>query len=208
MTPFLQAVYALTLRFQTVQMSLPSDHPLHPQMDHAMASAEALLEEGRDQVMNLRGESQLQQGLFEALRQVGTDLMLQHTVPFEARRHGHIRALSPGVVDDLFQLGREALFNAYRHAQARHIQLHMEYKRKEFVLSISDDGHGLDPAVLERGHKERHFGIPGMSERANKIGGSLQINSTSSRGTRITVSVPRRHAYLPRAWPWLARQRH
>ncbi|KPC54397.1 sensor histidine kinase [Amantichitinum ursilacus] len=199
---FLQAVYALTLRFQTVQLSLPPGHPLHPQMDDAMERAEALLEEGRDQVMNLRSEGRMQQGLFEALRQVGTDLMLQHGVPFEARRCGSIRALSPGVIDNLFQLGREAMINAYQHAQARHIQLRLDYKRREFVLSVCDDGRGLDAEILQRGHKDRHWGIPGMTERANKIGGTLQIDSMPTRGTRIVVTLPARAAYLPRAWPW------
>jgi signal transduction histidine kinase len=72
------------------------------------------------------------------------------------------------------------------------VQLH--YKPTELRLQVNDDGCGMSEEVAESG-KPGHYGLIGMRERAQRIGGTLIIASAAGQGTQLTASVPGRHAY-------------
>jgi signal transduction histidine kinase len=73
-----------------------------------------------------------------------------------------------------------------KHARARHVDVHVEARDGTVVLAVQDDGVGFDPEVTFPGH----LGLHTMHERAQGVGGSLEVVSTPGRGTRIVVSVP------------------
>ena len=62
-------------------------------------------------------------------------------------------------------------------------------------VRIRDDGKGIDPGVLEEGRRSGHYGLPGMRERAGRIGGKLDVRSGAGAGTEIQLSVPGRIAF-------------
>jgi signal transduction histidine kinase len=99
----------------------------------------------------------------------------------------------------MHRLGREALSNAFRHGHAKSIEAELNYERNQFRVCIRDDGIGIDAEVLSRGSRPGHFGLPGMRERAAKIGGHLDIWSRPGAGTEIEVRVPAAAAYVPKA---------
>jgi signal transduction histidine kinase len=70
----------------------------------------------------------------------------------------------------------------------------------DLTLRIRDDGVGIDPAVLEKG-KEGHFGLPGMRERAARIGGRFAIETAPRSGTAVTLIVPGRVAFTTASRP-------
>jgi Histidine kinase-, DNA gyrase B-, and HSP90-like ATPase len=98
--------------------------------------------------------------------------------------------MHPVVRDEIYRIGYEAIRNAYTHAHATHLEIALSYGR-DLTLRVADDGVGMEPPIAERG-KEGHFGLPGMRERASRIGARLSVTSTPGAGTAIVVTVPGR----------------
>jgi len=97
--------------------------------------------------------------------------------------------LAPGCVHHLVCIGQEAVSNAIRHAEPRHIAIHLKYDEDSLALSIRDDGHGFQRSNTEE-KPSGHFGIPVMEERARKLGGMLRLQTSEGGGTEVLVSVP------------------
>ena len=108
---------------------------------------------------------------------------------------GTPQALRPLVRDDLYRIASEALRNAFRHAAASRIEVHLGYDDQRFELRVRDDGKGIDPKFLSDAGAPGHFGLAGMRERAEQIGGKLIVSSTAESGTEIALSVPAARAY-------------
>ena len=85
------------------------------------------------------------------------------------------------------RIGQEAINNAVKYAGAKRIDVKLKFDTRSVRLSIRDDGRGFDP---EAQIADGHFGLIGIRERAQQIGGVLTIESASERGTQIAVDVP------------------
>ena len=83
-------------------------------------------------------------------------------------------------------IGREALVNVLRHAEATAAQVRIEAQNGHVLVEIRDNGHGFDPADGHPGH----FGLESMRSRAAEIGGRLTIASVPGSGTAVRVRVP------------------
>jgi signal transduction histidine kinase len=88
---------------------------------------------------------------------------------------------------ELYYIAQEALNNALKHAHANSVRIHLRFGEAETEMEISDDGVGFEPASDGMGGG---FGIPGMKERSQKIGGILKIDSAPGKGTSVIVRVP------------------
>ena len=106
----------------------------------------------------------------------------------EAERH------STELETALYRITQEALTNARKHGGAHRAQIEIQAYDDYVHLTVYDDGHGFDPDTKTDG-----FGLHSMRERAELLGGTLQINSTPGRGTEITVDLPTRHTIRRRA---------
>ena len=87
----------------------------------------------------------------------------------------------------LFRVAQEALRNAVRHAQARHIRLDLQHENGGTRVSVVDDGIGFEPSA-EREHAS--LGLASMRERVALLGGRLTIRSRRGQGTSVTAWVP------------------
>ncbi|HET8843340.1 MAG TPA: sensor histidine kinase, partial [Ktedonobacteraceae bacterium] len=98
------------------------------------------------------------------------------------------------VLQALYRAAQEALTNAQKHARASHVSLCIQLGPREASLSVTDNGQGFDPALLDRLSAKRnaHFGLQGIRERLEVVGGILQVESALAQGTRLLVSIPRR----------------
>jgi two-component system sensor histidine kinase UhpB len=85
---------------------------------------------------------------------------------------------------------QEALTNVRKHAAATRVSLVAEGRPKDLRVIIEDDGNGFDPSRLESWNIISHLGLRGMRERAALAGGTLQIESTPSKGTTIYLTIP------------------
>ena len=96
--------------------------------------------------------------------------------------------MHPIVRDEIYRIGYEAIRNACMHSFASQLEIELTYGQ-DFVLRVADDGVGIDSVVADRG-KDGHFGLQGMRERANRIGGRLTLVSSPASGTEIKLVVP------------------
>ena len=164
-------------------------------LDSAITSAENALAEGRDAIQNLRLGS-AQSRLEDLLTATGQELRDAqdgngHSAVFQVTMEGQPRTLSPLLQDEIYRIAREVLRNAYQHAGARRIEAAIQYDPDLFRLRIRDDGKGIDPAVLQEGARAGHWGLPGIRERAKRIGARLALWSESGAGTEVELTRPR-----------------
>jgi len=94
--------------------------------------------------------------------------------------------LTQAVRSELYGIAREALNNALKHSKAPRVSVRLRFAAGGTELEVSDDGGGFDSA----GDRPGGFGIPGMKERASRVGGALSIDSAPGKGTKVTVLVP------------------
>jgi signal transduction histidine kinase len=146
-----------------------------------------VLEEGRRTVQGLCSPRAYSATLGQDLAGVPNDMGLPPTVGFRVVVGGEQRELKVGLRDELYRIGREAIFNAYRHSQAKDIEAEIEYRSAELRIAVRDNGCGIDPQVLLR---NGHWGIRGMRERAERIGARLRILSRVALGTEVELCVP------------------
>jgi signal transduction histidine kinase/streptogramin lyase len=96
--------------------------------------------------------------------------------------------MHPIVRDEIYRIGYEAIHNACLHSHASRLEFELKYGNNLTVL-VKDNGVGIDPSIVDHG-KAGHFGLPGMRERAARIGAKLTILSSATSGTEVTLVVP------------------
>jgi PAS domain S-box-containing protein len=99
------------------------------------------------------------------------------------------KRLVPEIEINLYRIAQEALNNVYKHAKATAVDVFLQQRDERIVLSVIDNGRGFDPHVAADGVRDRGLGLLGMRERANLVGGAVQIE-TGTQGTAVIVSVP------------------
>ncbi|WP_229491562.1 triple tyrosine motif-containing protein [Massilia sp. HP4] len=148
---FLQSVQALVLRMHALMGKLPSDSGVRADAENVLARAEDVIDEGRQRVRQLRVPGVRHGCLLQALEEAGLALAGSGAVRFERQLTGKARELDPETEDELFTIGREALSNAFHHAQATRVTLALDYGAERLRLAVSDDGHGIAPDILASG---------------------------------------------------------
>jgi signal transduction histidine kinase len=191
---FLQTVQGLVLRVDAVAATLPPDDRARRQLEHVLDDASQAIGEGRDQLQELRaGDTYV---LEDVLADTIAKLKIAHGAP-AADLHvtGERRALLAPVADEVAEIAREALRNAFAHSHAARIQVTLEYARRALVLCVADDGRGMPEPVRRDGARSGHWGLVGMRERASRIKARLDICSGPRLGTAVTLTVPGARAY-------------
>jgi signal transduction histidine kinase len=195
----LQGFQGLMLRIQAVMKTLPEHEPAHRLMEQVLDRADGVLLEGRQRVRDLRHEDPDGYELPQTLQRYGEELAQGHSPEFNLSVLGAPLRLDPIVSNDVARIAREAIANAFQHAQASRIEAELTYNSDRVSLRIRDDGAGIDPRILSAG-KAGHWGLSGMRERARKIGAQLNIWSQSGAGTEVELTIPAKVAY-PHARP-------
>jgi signal transduction histidine kinase len=191
----LQSFQGLVLKFQAVRNMLPRRPEEAMQaLDTALERTDQAIAEGRDAIQGLRASTEVTNELAQAVRAVGAELTSHDSAKFYVTVGGPPRDLHPILRDEVYSIAREAVRNAFRHAQARNIEADITYNGSSFQLRIRDDGKGMDPGIVAEG-RAGHYGVPGMRERAKRIGGKLDVWTAIGAGTEIELSIPGSIAY-------------
>jgi PAS domain S-box-containing protein len=175
-----------------VQLQAANDPHIHDPADlqahlnQALALARVSLAEARRSVQALRPPTLAEGDLGGALMRLLQQLTASAEVAASFALVGSPVALSPTIEGHLLRIGQEALHNALRHAQARHIRLELAFSTGRVRLQIRDDGSGF---LVEQVPVDR-YGLLGMRERAEQLGADLTIISAQGQGTTITVEAP------------------
>jgi signal transduction histidine kinase/ligand-binding sensor domain-containing protein len=199
----LQGVHGLLLRFQSIADRMP-DHDLAPVMEQALERAEDMMIESRELLLDLRTPV-VRGSLIEMLSAKAGEVGFGGAPLIQVSEIGRPTPIDQAAVEELVAIAVEAISNALRHAQAKHIEVSVTYHRWKLIVTVRDDGKGIDPQVLKTGRREAHFGLLGMRERAKRIHARLDVQSDAGRGTLIRVVVPAYAAYpggwFSRVWP-------
>ena len=200
----LQSFQGLLLKFQSVLNVLPANpDEARQRLNLALDQAAEAITEGRNAVQGLRSSAFESNDLASGIIAIGQELTddgptAAPTIDVEVE--GAPRDLNPIVRDEAYRIAGEALRNAFRHAQALRITVEIRYDRRQFRLRVRDDGKGIDEATVRRGHAG-HFGLHGMRERAEIVGGRLEVWSKHDTGTQVELSIPGAVAYgVQRSW--------
>jgi signal transduction histidine kinase len=97
--------------------------------------------------------------------------------------------LAPDLETVLYRVTQETLNNVGKHAGASRVTVSLEAENGSVHLRINDDGVGFDPAVAVKLLSEGHFGLAGMRERVEMVGGNLTIESAPGKGTSVAVEM-------------------
>jgi signal transduction histidine kinase len=167
-------------------------------LESALHQAAEAITDARDAIQGLRTLVAESDDLAQAVTAVGEELAAHRTDSNSPDIHlevkGAPRNLNLVVRHQAFGIASEALRNAFRHAQAQRIIVEIEYDTQQFRLRVRDDGKGINEATL-RQQSARHFGLPGMRERADIVGGCLKVSSVIGSGTQVELSIPGAIAY-------------
>jgi signal transduction histidine kinase len=196
----LQSFQGLLLRFQSVLKMLP-ERPIEARqrLESALDQAAEAITEGRDAVQGLRSSVLETNDLAKGIIAIGEELTNSASTvdppAIEVEVEGRPHDLNPLVRDEACRIAGEALRNAFRHARARRIAVEIRYGEGQFRLLVRDDGKGLDEAAVGRAAGAGHFGLSGMRERAEIVGGRLEVRSRIDSGTEVELSIPGSIAY-------------
>jgi signal transduction histidine kinase/ligand-binding sensor domain-containing protein len=189
----IQSVDGLMLRIQTA-LNEPNPKRSRQMIEKALDSADEVMLEGRQRVQALRAEAIEVNELSEALTSYGKELAADRTITFSVSLVGSPKPVDAFVRDEAYRVGREALSNAFQHSGATRIEAEITYDRSRLRLRVRDDGVGMDQEIVNGG-RPGHYGLTGMRERAQAMGGQLVIWSRSGAGSEVDLEIPANVAY-------------
>jgi signal transduction histidine kinase len=204
----LQTAQGLILKLTPLASNPALPPPLRDRLDEAIDVAERLIVQARDKIQGLRSNGMHECDLAAALARVRDEATNDDGAAFSVVADGAARALHPQALDGAYLIAREAILNAFRHAGARAIEVEVIYAPEALRVHVRDDGAGLRDHAAP-GAKTRHWGLRGMAERAESLGGTLEIWSRRGAGTEIRFALAAQRAYadgVQRSWwaqrPW------
>ncbi|HEY0728424.1 MAG TPA: sensor histidine kinase [Pyrinomonadaceae bacterium] len=192
----LQGLMSASMQLHVANDHLPDDSPAKPLVNRVMELMSQVIQEGRDAVRGLRSPSSNTDNLETAFSQIRQQLGNGEVKDYRVIVEGKPLQLHPIIRDEAYRIGREALVNAFHHANADNIEVELEYSPKNLRLIVRDDGAGIDQHVLESG-KDGHWGLAGMRERAESIGARLRVWSREHAGTEVELVIPGHIAFVP-----------
>jgi ligand-binding sensor domain-containing protein/signal transduction histidine kinase len=185
-----QEILGISVQLEIVARTMASTpDAARKHLDRARALVRSSVAEARRYVWDLRSQTLEERDLPAALAEMTRRLTAESGVQTQFSVGGTFRPLAPQVENNLLRVGQEAVGNAVRHAQARLITVSLDFGAREVRLEVKDDGRGFD-AERDDGGRGGHFGLVGMRERAEQMGGSAAVRSAPGEGTAVTVRVP------------------
>lgn len=188
---FLQSLQGLFFSMQAVMSKLPAHSPARIEFGVLLERARRVLAEGRDEVKGLRSEFGSGAAFWEVLQRDVFLIVPDGCERVELAGPEGIDSLQPQIHHNVYAVVREAVVNALRHTESS-VFVSTSSDARAFVLTVTDHGPGQGQ---HKAGKPSHFGLQGMREHAEQIGGRLDIDDVEAGGTRVTLTVPARLAY-------------
>jgi signal transduction histidine kinase len=183
-----QQLFSLSVSAATLPSMIEQDTSRGVVQAQSIAErAEQTLLSLRTLLIELRPADLVERGLAAALQELCAAWQAAHPVALECSVVVTGKRIAAGIEDALYRIAQEALNNVAKHAQASSVVLALVEGQRQITLSISDDGVGFDPTY---GATSGHFGLISMRERAAAVGGCLEIESDTARGTTLRVTLP------------------
>ncbi|ABS26012.1 ATP-binding protein [Anaeromyxobacter sp. Fw109-5] len=189
-----QSLAVLAMGLEAAQDALRTG--LTPRLDEVKAVALRTLEDVHRLILDLRPSVLDDLGLFSAIQWYAERSLETRGISVRCEFGELDRRLPPELETALFRMCQEAMSNVARHAQASAVLVQVGVENGAIQIDIEDDGRGFDVEAAARREGRRPWGLLGIRERAEILGGSARIDSAPGQGTRVQVRVP-----LPPAEP-------
>lgn len=193
----LQAFTGVTLQLQALgRRMLTAPHQAKRDLERVLRVADVALRDTRSAIWDMRSPQLEQHDVAAALEESANEAVASHQfvggapVDLEVTISGQRRRLAPSVETAAQRIGREAVANALRHADAKRIRVAIAFETRHLCVDVRDDGVGFDVAQLHPTEGRGHWGLVGMGERARNARGTLDVNSAPGSGTAIMLRVP------------------
>jgi len=183
-----QEMLGISVQLEVVARTMPPGADVaQTHLDRVRMLVRHGIAEARRYVWDLRSQALDKADLPTALTETARRLTSDTNVEAKVEVSGVFRPLPRTMEDNLLRIAQEAINNAVAHANATLLVVKMTFDIQRVELSVRDDGRGFD---VSTGVKNGHFGVVGMRERAERIGGTLNIISSKDAGTEVVVDVP------------------
>ncbi|MBV8674768.1 MAG: hypothetical protein JOZ33_15165, partial [Acidobacteriaceae bacterium] len=183
-----QGFVAVSVQLQIASRLLETSTELARQhLNQAQKLVRHGLEDARKAIWELRSQSAENQDLAAQLSKMADRVTAGTDIRTEVRVNGAYRPLGKTVEEELVRIAQEAVTNAVRHASPERVMIQLRFAARQVELSVEDNGRGISSEAPTM--QDGHFGIAGMKERAERIGGSITVNSRAGQGTRVCVEV-------------------
>jgi signal transduction histidine kinase len=202
----LQGFLSASMQLHLAIDQFPEGSPEKRRLHDVLRMMGQVTDEGRNVLQGLRSSDRQGERLDAALARIPHELRISPEVQYRVAVAGAARRLHPIIRDEVYGVAREAVVNAFRHAQARGIDVEIAYSAKALRLVVRDDGRGIDAGILAS-RAVGPCGLPGMRERAGRIGAKLRVRSRPGAGTEVELSVPGGIAFQDSRSPMPPRER-
>lgn len=164
-------------------------YALHEKIRATRTLTEQTLENVRKMIFDLRPTLLDDLGLAPAIRWYAKNNLEVIGVQVQFELASGLRG-SPMLETALFRIAQEAINNIVRHAAAKHAYIQLGQTASQWQLIIQDDGRGFNTATLQEALTEHHWGLFGVRERVELLGGAFQIESAIGKGTTLKIEIP------------------
>jgi signal transduction histidine kinase len=187
----LQGFAGVNLQLIAAEMAIPSQPEVAAAtLVRVQRLTEESLREARERVWEMRDAVFASVDLATALRTIAGDRAAGTALQVEVTTTGNSRRLPPSLEDAAFRIGREAIVNVVRHAEASRLEVHLDFRANMLHLEVRDDGRGVDPKDAAEAGAGGHFGLAGIQHRASLLGGRCDIRARTGGGTIVALELP------------------
>jgi signal transduction histidine kinase len=180
----IQSLYAIGMQLQLTRLN---HNALDSELQPLIQSLDAVIEDIRSYILNLKVANYQQQTLYQCLQDLTRRLHVNDQLAVQIDAPDRIAPFSPPVLEAVCQIAHEAISNVLRHAQAKHLKITAVQGDHVFRMTIQDDGKGFDQKALD--HHEG-LGLRNIHQRARIHGGKVFIHSAPGHGTRMMLQIP------------------
>ena len=185
-----QTISALNMRLETAVTGLPPGADSAPLLE-ARALAVRTLDELHRLIYDLRPSVLDDLGLWSAIQWYADRQLKPRGVAVQCEFTDVERRLPQVMETALFRAVQEAVSNIGKHADAEHVLIQCSFERDVLTIEIEDDGNGFEPSAITRPKDEGHgWGLLGITERVEALGGAVVIDTAPGQGARIVITVP------------------
>ena len=160
-------------------------------VEHARTQLRSTVDEAREEVWNLRRNKAAENSFGTALQTMAEQIAKEYSIPIICELTGKQFVLNQLATHELLMILREALYNAVFHGKPSRIEVRLAFARSELTLEVQDNGLGFDPEAIGP-NQNHHYGLVGMRERAQSVGGRFRLQSAPGQGTEVRIRIPRR----------------
>jgi ligand-binding sensor domain-containing protein/signal transduction histidine kinase len=159
-------------------------------LEYARQQARTTINEARHSIWNMRHEHEKDVDLIEALEGVATQTTREFgtTVAFE--HDVEQMPVASSVAHEILMTVREAMYNSVQHSGIHHVELKLHAGSEGLTIVVADSGSGFSPSIAD-GVQEGHYGIVGMHERMQRLGGRLELISAPGNGSTVQLLLRR-----------------